>query len=54
MNLKESIIIVLIILVFIILYAISIDHEKTECISNGGKWISGVVAGEFSYFCIPK
>ncbi len=54
MNLKESIIIVLIILVFIILYAISIGHEKTECISNGGKFISGMVAGEFSYFCIPK
>ena len=54
MNPKEWVIIGLIILVSIILYGVSIDYEKTQCISNGGKWISGMVAGELSYFCIPQ
>ena len=53
MNPKEWIIIGLIILVFIILSALSFDYQETQCISNGGKSISGIIAGELSYFCIP-
>lgn len=54
MNIKEWIIIGVVFLILIILYSLSFDYEKTECIKNGGKWISGMVAGELSYFCIPQ
>jgi uncharacterized membrane protein len=43
-----------IVLVFIVLFAFAYDHQKTECLANGGRWISGMMGGNFSYFCIPK
>ena len=43
-----------IILLFAILNGFVIDYEKTECLKEGGRWISGVIAGEYSYFCVPK
>ena len=43
-----------IILLFAILNGFVIDYEKTECLKEGGKWVSGVIAGEYSYFCVPK
>jgi hypothetical protein len=42
------------ILLFLILFGISIHNQKTECIASGGKWISGIVAGNYTAFCIPK
>lgn len=45
---------VIIILVLIVGNSLLIDYEKTECIASGGNWISGFIAGEYSYFCIPK
>jgi hypothetical protein len=38
----------------IVLFALSIDHQKTKCLADGGKWVSGIVAGQYSAFCIPK
>jgi hypothetical protein len=59
MNLdKEELAILFIVLGILILVAILsgfvIDYEKTECLKEGGKWVSGRIAGEYSYFCVPK
>ena len=44
----------IIVLIFIVGFGFVMDEQKTQCIAEGGKWISGMVAGEYSYFCIPK
>jgi hypothetical protein len=51
---KEWIIIGAVALGIIVLFALSIDHQKTKCLADGGKWVSGIVAGQYSAFCIPK
>ena len=55
---KEELAILFIVLGIIILVAILsgfvIDYEKTECLKEGGKWVSGMIAGNYSYFCVPK
>ena len=53
-ELKVFILVVLVIVGFFVLYSFSIDYQKTVCLENGGKWVSGIVAGEYSAFCIPK
>ena len=53
-TLTTTIIVTIAIVVFVFLHAFAVDFQKTECIDNGGKWISGVINGEYSYFCIPK
>ena len=51
---QSFIIIGVIVLVLIVLLALSYNYEKTECLAEGGKWISGMLGGNYSYFCIPK
>jgi hypothetical protein len=51
---KSIILIGLGILVFASLFAASTHHQKVECLENGGKWITGIVSGNYSAFCIPK
>ena len=51
---KALILIGLVILLFSVLFGISISHQKTECLTNGGKWVSGIIGGNYSAFCIPK
>jgi hypothetical protein len=54
---EELVQLILVILLFaglFILFANGIHQDKVNCISNGGKWISGYVGGNYSAFCIPK
>ena len=51
---KSFIIFGVIVLVFFVLFAISYASQKADCLAEGGKWISGVVGGNATYFCIPK
>ena len=51
---KQLILIILGIIVFLVLFGFLIDYEKTQCLASGGKWISGMIAGNYSYFCVPK
>ena len=53
-TLSTIIIITILIVVFGLLYGFAVDFQKTQCIDSGGKWISGIINGEYSYFCIPK
>jgi hypothetical protein len=43
-----------ILLLFAILNGFVVNYEKTECLKEGGKWVSGMIAGDYSYFCVPK
>lgn len=51
---KEIIIIIIAFILLIILFGVSVDYQKTQCIQSGGNWVTGMVGGEFSYFCMPK
>ncbi len=51
---KEWIIIGAVFLGIIVLFALSIDHQKTKCLADGGKWVSGIVANQFVVFLIPE
>jgi hypothetical protein len=55
---KEELAILFIVLGILLLFAILngfvVDYEKTECLKEGGKWVSGMIAGDYSYFCVPK
>jgi hypothetical protein len=51
---QSFIIVGAIVLVFFGLCAISYSTQKADCLAEGGKWISGVVGGNTTFFCIPK
>jgi hypothetical protein len=55
---KEELTILFIILGILLLFAIFngfvVNYEKTECLKEGGKLVSGMIAGNYSYFCVPK
>jgi len=51
---QSFIIVGVIVLVFFVLFAISYSTQESDCLAEGGKWISGVIGGNYSYFCIPK
>ncbi len=51
---QSFIIVGAIVLVFLVLFAISYSTQKSDCLAEGGKWISGVVGGNATFFCIPK
>jgi hypothetical protein len=51
---QSFIIVGVVVLVFVTLFALSYASQKADCLSEGGKWIHGVVAGNATYFCIPK
>ena len=53
-DLKIVLIGALIISALALIYGVSIDHQKTECLASGGKWVTGIVSGNYSAFCIPK
>jgi Na+(H+)/acetate symporter ActP len=42
------------VIVVAILFGIDMDYEKSKCLEEGGKWVSGVIGGERSFFCMPK
>jgi hypothetical protein len=61
MNPKEKImailwvIVIIILVIFLLMFVgFSIDYQKTQCIESGGNWVTGVIGGEYSYFCMPK
>jgi len=55
---KEELAILFIVLGILLLFGILngffMDYEKTECLKEGGKWVSGMIGGDYSYFCVPK
>ena len=48
--------ILLLIAVFVvgIIFDVDIDAQKTKCLEEGGRWMTGMIGGEMSYFCMPK
>ena len=40
-NLQSILIIVGLFLLFAILYGVITDYQKTKCLEDGGRWISG-------------
>ena len=46
--------IVLGILILVILNGFVVNYEKTECLKEGGKWISGFYGGTYAHLCLPK
>ena len=53
-ELKALLIIVGLFLLFTILYGVITDYQKTLCLKEGGKWISGFVGGNWTNLCLPK
>ena len=53
-ELKALLIIVGIFLLFAILYGVITDYQKTKCLEDGGRWISGFVGGNWTNLCLPK
>ena len=53
-NLQSFLIISGLFLLFAILYGFITDHQKTECLKEGGKWISGFYGGTYAHLCLPK
>lgn len=44
---------VIALIVVAIIFGGSIDIVKNQCIESGGKWVTGYIGGEYSYFCMP-
>lgn len=53
-NTKAYIIIGVVIVIFCGLFAVVIHGQKADCLANGGKWVTGLIGGNYSAFCIPK
>ena len=53
-NLQSFLIISGLFLLFAILYRFITDYQKTECLKEGGKWISGFYGGTYAHLCLPK
>lgn len=53
-NLQSFLIISGLFLLFAILYGFITDYQKTECLKEGGKWISGFYGGTYASLCLPK
>jgi hypothetical protein len=51
---KSYIFLALIIIAFLVLCALGVHYQHAQCIESGGKWVTGIVAGEYSAFCIPE
>jgi hypothetical protein len=51
----KALLIILGVLLFLgILAAFTTDYQKTKCLEDGGRWISGFVGGNWTYLCLPK
>lgn len=44
----------LLVIGFIVLGCVAYSQEKQHCVETGGKWVEGVINGDYSYFCIPN
>ena len=53
-ELKALLFILGVLLLLGIFTAFTTDYQKTKCLEDGGKWISGFVGGNWTYFCLPK
>ncbi len=53
-ELKAILFILGLLLLLGILTSFTTDYQKTKCLEDGGKWISGFVGGNWTYFCLPK
>ena len=53
-ELKALLIIVGIFLLFAILYGVITDYQKTLCLKENGRWISGFYGGTWTNLCLPK
>ena len=53
-DLQSILIIIGVLLLLGIITAFTTDYQKTECLEDGGRWISGFVGGNWTYFCLPK
>ncbi len=42
------------VILFLLFVGFTMDFEKTQCLKEGGKWVTGVISGSYSYFCVPK
>jgi regulatory protein YycH of two-component signal transduction system YycFG len=42
------------IILFLLFVGFTMDFEKTQCLKEGGKWVTGVISGSYSYFCVPQ
>jgi regulatory protein YycH of two-component signal transduction system YycFG len=42
------------VILFLLFVGFTMDFEKTQCLKEGGKWITGVISGSYSYFCMPQ
>lgn len=55
MNDTSKIILSVIAIVLLVVLTLNFtNNQKTECLANGGKWVTGIVGGNYSAFCIPK
>jgi hypothetical protein len=53
-ELKAILFILGLLLLLGILTSFTTDYQKTKCLEDGGRWISGFVGGNWTYFCLPK
>jgi hypothetical protein len=42
------------VILFLLFVGFTMDFEKTQCLKEGGKWVTGVISGSYSYFCLPQ
>jgi regulatory protein YycH of two-component signal transduction system YycFG len=42
------------VILFLLFVGFTMDFEKTQCLKEGGKWVTGVISGSYSYFCVPQ
>jgi regulatory protein YycH of two-component signal transduction system YycFG len=42
------------VILFLLFVGFTMDFEKTQCLKEGGKWITGVISGSYSFFCVPQ
>ena len=53
-DLQALLIILGVFLLLAILTAFTTDYQKTKCLEDGGRWISGFVGGNWTNLCLPK
>ena len=53
-NLQALLIILGVLLLLGILTAFTTDYQKTKCLEDGGRWISGFFGGTYAHLCLSK
>lgn len=41
-------------IVFFTVFAMIDDFQKVQCVKEGGKWVTGIIGGSYSAFCMPQ